>query len=84
MNKLKVMYLILQQLNLGKEILREHYDVSNEEWVVIAEMLNDEGLAKNIKLTRGGRGNKVLIVWYDQAQITLAGLNFLEENNALS
>ncbi|MCM3576483.1 hypothetical protein M3172_25395 [Mesobacillus subterraneus] len=35
MNKLKIMYSILQQLNLGKEILREHYDVSNEQWGVI-------------------------------------------------
>ncbi|MGE1166341.1 YjcQ family protein [Peribacillus simplex] len=84
MEKLRLMYKILSEIDKGVEVSKGNYEVSNDLWGEIAEILLDEGLANGISVTRGGRGNKVLIVWYKGATITLKGLMFLKDNDALA
>jgi hypothetical protein len=84
MKKIKVIYSILTKLDQGEKVIQSDFEIEKEEWGDIADLIKDEGLAKGITVTRGGQGNKVLLVWYDNAKITLNGLRFLEENDAYS
>ncbi|MBH9968897.1 MULTISPECIES: YjcQ family protein [Bacillaceae] len=84
MKKLKCIYSILMKLDQREKIVQSDFDIDKEEWGDIAELILDEGLAKGISVTKGGQGNKVQSVWYDNAKITLDGLRFLEDNDAYS
>ena len=84
MKKLKVIYSILRKLEKGEQVKQSDFDLTKEEWGDIADIILNEGLAKEISVIRGGQGNKVQIVFYEKAKITLDGLRFLEENDAYS
>lgn len=47
----------------------------------IAELVKNEGYANNVSVTRGGLGNKVLMVWYSNVTLTMNGITYLEENS---
>lgn len=84
MNRKKIIYSILKELEQGNEPQRTDYDLDLEQWGELAELIRDEGLAENISVTRAGLGNKVMMVWYKPIKITMKGLDYLEENSGLA
>lgn len=84
MNRKKIIYSILKEIEQGNEPKMEDYDLDLEAWGGIAEMIRDEGYARRVKVQRAGIGNKIIYAWYSPNDITEKGLNFLEENSALA
>jgi hypothetical protein len=81
MNRKKLIYSILKELEQGNEPKREDYDLELEQWGELAELIRDEGYANHVKVQRAGMGNKVIYAWFSSAKITIKGLDFLEENS---
>lgn len=84
MNRKKLMYSILKELEQGNEPKRDDYELDLEIWGELAELIRDEGYAKNVTVQRAGKGNKIVYAWYSSAKITMKGIAFLEENSALT
>lgn len=84
MNRKKIIYSILKEIEKGNEPKREIFDLKLEEWGEIAEIIRDEGLLEGVIVQRAGIGSKVIYAWFSDARITMKGINFLEENNGLS
>lgn len=84
MDRKKLIYSILKELEQGNEPKQSDYELELEQWGELAELIRDEGYAKNVTVQRGGLGNKVVYAWLDKAQITIKGLDYLEENSALA
>lgn len=78
MDREKIIYIILNKLQDGQEPKQTDYELDLQKWGEIAELIRDEGYAKNIRIQRGGIGNKVIYAWYDSAKITMDGINFLK------
>lgn len=81
MDRKTIILEILKCLRDNKAPSREDFGIELEPWGEIAELIRDEGFAKSINVNRGGQGNKVLLVWYSNAKITLDGLEYIENNN---
>lgn len=84
MNKKKVIYSILKELEKGNKPVRDDYGLDLEEYGLIIEMMAREGLIENEIVTRGGIGNKVIFPSLRHARITLKGIDYLEENSVLA
>lgn len=82
MNRKKLIYSILKELEQGDEPKQTDYELDLEQWGEIAELISDEGYAKNIMVQYAD--DTVYYVGYHSTKITLAGIGFLEENSALS
>lgn len=84
MNRKKLIYSILKELEQGNEPKQADYEIDLEQWGEVSELIRDEGFAKNVTVQRAGIGNKVVYAWYSSAKITMAGIEFLEENSGLA
>lgn len=82
MEKKQLLYNILKDIDEGKEIKHGDYDVDHELYGDVLDIAIDEGFVKNAKVSRGGRGNKVIMTYTDGAKITLSGLDYLERNES--
>lgn len=82
MNRKKIIYSILKELEQGNEPKRSDYELNDEQWGEIAVLIKDEGYAKNIMVLYAD--NTVYNVGYHSAKITMKGIEFLEENSTLS
>lgn len=69
---------VLKTIEEGKIPTKENYDLTKEQWGEVAQTILETNLAEDVSVTRGGQGNKVLIVWYENAKITNAGKIFLQ------
>lgn len=80
-NKRKIIYSILKEIEKSENEPRaEDYDISTAEFGDIVDMMEGE-LIKGSAISRGGSGNRPLIVYLDGATVTLEGLEYLEGNN---
>ncbi|MDM5249639.1 YjcQ family protein [Lysinibacillus sp. G4S2] len=82
MNRKKLIYSILKELEQGNEPKKMDYDLDFEQWGEIAVLIKDEGYAKSIGVQYAD--NTVYYVSFGSAKITMKGIEFLEENNAWS
>ncbi|WP_391116877.1 YjcQ family protein [Psychrobacillus sp. L3] len=82
MSRKKLMYSILKELEQGNEPKQSDYELNGEQWGEIAVLIRDEGYAKNIMVQYAN--NTVYNVGFHSAKITMKGIEFLEENSALS
>jgi hypothetical protein len=73
---------VLKNIEEGKTPSRDDYELSNEEWGEVAEIIIDANLADGVSVTRGGQGNKVLTVWYENAILINSGRLFLGKYRA--
>ena len=81
-DKKKLIYLILKDLDSGVTPQMQNYDIQdNQIWGNVAEIIENQGFAKEVEVTKGGQGNKYLMAGFSKAKITLSGLNYIEENN---
>ena len=82
MNRKKLIYCILKNLQDGQVPKKSDYDLDLEQWVEIAELIGEEGYAKNVLASRAGIGNKAVFAMYTSAKLTIKGIDFLEQNSA--
>lgn len=81
----KILYSILKEVKeKDNEPTWNDYGITKDEFGHVVEMAINEKLISNAHVSRGGIGNKVQIIWLNNAQITLKGLNYLEENSILA
>lgn len=80
-NKRKIIYSVLKEIEKGEnEPKAEDYEISTAEFGDIVDMMEGE-LIKGSAISRGGQGNRPLVVFLKGATVTLKGLQYLEENN---
>lgn len=84
MDRKKLIYSILKELEQGNEPKQSDYELELEQWGELAELIRDEGYAKNVTVQRAGQGNRVIYAWYSSAKITMKGIEYLEENSLLA
>ncbi|WKA57148.1 hypothetical protein QWY16_11615 [Planococcus shenhongbingii] len=72
---------VLKTIDEGKVPSKENYDLTQEQWGEVAETIIETNLAEGVSVSRGGQGNRVHIVWYENATLTNTGRVFLEQYN---
>ena len=82
MNRKKLIYSILKKIENGQEPKKEDYDLNLEQWGEIALLIKNEGLAKGIGVLY--TDDAVYNVSLSSARITMAGLEFLEQNSGFA
>jgi hypothetical protein len=84
MDRKKLIYSILKEIEQGNVPKQSDFDLELEQWGELAELIRDEEFTKNVTVQRGGIGNKVVYAWLDRAKITLKGIEFLEQNSVFA
>ena len=80
-DKLKVMLSFMRELNDGNIPNATDYDLDKDGFADIIEACQDAGYIKGASIQRAGMGNKVAIMWLDQAKLTVKGMEYLHENS---
>lgn len=81
MDKRKLIYSILKEIEQGNEPKSQDYEISLEDFGTIVEMMQSNGLIKGAFVQRAGRGNVIAYVFTNKATIEMKGLDYLEENS---
>lgn len=84
MERKKLIFSILKEIEKGNRPSHEDYGLSLEEFGGLIEIIIDDKLIKNGSVIRAGIGNKVKGYLLNHAQITLKGEEFLKENSIWS
>ena len=79
-NKLKVMLSFLREVNDGNLPTHSDYGLSPQEYWEIVDAAQDEGLIKGATFTRGGQNSKILCAFLDGVQLTVKGLEYLNNH----
>ncbi|WP_176330284.1 YjcQ family protein [Oceanobacillus rekensis] len=82
MDKKKLIYSILKELEQGNVPEREDYELRIEQWGEIVLLIKNEGYATGIAVAFGD--NTIAEVSISSAKITMKGIEFLEENSGLA
>ena len=84
MNKKKIIYSILREIEKGETIpIFSDLDLSLIEFRDLIDQIQDDDLIKGASLPRGQR-NPDRMVLLNMAQITLKGSNYLEQNSSFA
>lgn len=82
-NHRKVIFSLLKEIKENKsEPKAEDYGLETPEFGDIVDMMLDEKLITGASVSRGGQGNKALVVFLKGSKISLKGLEYLENNSA--
>ena len=82
MNKKKIIYSILTEIDKGElELKAKDYELSEEEFVDILVIMQEENLIKGVTFARAK--GKPKIPFLNTAKIAMKGIEYLEENSAL-
>ncbi|MGK7380027.1 YjcQ family protein [Planococcus sp. 1R117A] len=79
MNRKKLIFSMLKEMQEGKSLSRLDYSLDLQTWGELALLLKNEEYATGIAVAYGDNG--VAEVSMSSAKITMKGLNFLEENS---
>lgn len=75
----ETIYRVLDAWRNNHDIKEKDVNLSKEDFFDVLEIISDEGFAKGIRFSKGGHGKK-LIAFYDNATITLKGIQFLDSH----
>lgn len=78
-NKLKVVVSILKEISDKNSFSFSDYGIEKEEFIDILEAMQDEGLITGVRVA----GAKVRIAFYEDAKLTIKGMEYLNQNSAL-
>ncbi|KPB06318.1 YjcQ family protein [Bacillus sp. CHD6a] len=81
-NRKKLIYSILKEIEKGNEPKREDYGLEFEQWGELAELIRDCGFVRNLGVMYAN--DVVYIVSFSSAKITIQGLDYLEENSVFA
>ncbi|WP_176482038.1 YjcQ family protein [Paucisalibacillus globulus] len=79
MNRKKIIYSILKEIDKGNEPKKEDYELEMEQWGEIASLIKNEGYATGINVLYAD--DNVYLVIYSSPKLTIKGIDFLEENS---
>ncbi|PLT29825.1 YjcQ family protein [Peribacillus deserti] len=82
MNRKKLIYSILKEIDQGNEPKQSDYEINFEQWVEIILLIRDEGYAKNISVLFAD--NEVYFISISSAKVTMKGIDYLEQNNTFA
>ncbi|MFS0637298.1 YjcQ family protein [Mesobacillus foraminis] len=82
MNRKKLIYIFLKELEQGNKPKQSDYGLDLEQWGELALLIKNEGYASDIAISSGD--NRIAEVSLSLAKITMKGLEYLEENNAIA
>jgi len=82
MDRKKLIYSILNKIENGQEPKKEDYGLNLEQWGEIALLIKNEGFAKGISVLYAD--DSVYNVSLSSAKITMAGLEFIEQNSGFA
>ncbi|MGE6630738.1 YjcQ family protein [Bacillus sp. NPDC077027] len=82
MDRRKLVYSILKELQEGNEPKQTDYEITYEQWGEIAELIRDEGYAKGVSILYAD--DSVYFVSLSSAKITMKGIEYLEANSAMA
>ncbi|UMZ73548.1 YjcQ family protein [Natranaerofaba carboxydovora] len=85
---MEIIFKILEKLEEAMD--KDHFDWKNEisheaigitknRWILIIDMMNNNGLIEGLSINRGAQGDITIVT--AQPRITLKGINFLIENS---
>lgn len=75
----ETIYRVLDAWRNNPNIKAGDVSLSKEDFFDVLEIISDEGFAKDIRFSKGAHGKK-LIAFYDNATITLKGIQFLDSH----
>lgn len=81
MKRNELVYNVLKAIQNESEPKPSNYNLEQQQWLDLVTFIIDNGYA-NIKVSRGGRGNKAHAVWMEGATLTDKGIDYLEENSS--
>lgn len=81
MNRKRLIFSVLKEVEKCNYPNCSDYDVTKDQYGDIIDLMVSNNLISNASVVRGGRGNKVQIIFLNKAKITLEGLGYLEENS---
>jgi len=81
LNKRKLIYSILKEIDNGNEPSFNDYDVTLEQLGEVVEMMASGNLIENATVQRGGIGNKVIYTHLKHTKVTIDGLQYIEDNS---
>lgn len=81
MDRRKLVYNILKEIEKGNEPRYTDYDVELQFFGEVVEMMQGENLIENATVIRGGTGNPVKMTLLNHAKVTIDGMEYLEQNN---
>lgn len=79
MNKKKLIYSILKEIEKGDTPQKADYGLNLEQWGEIVSLIKSEGFVTNVAVAYGD--NMVVEVVISSAKLTLKGIEYLEGNN---
>lgn len=79
MNRKKLIYSILKEIEKGNTPTKADYGLELEQWGEIVSFIKNEGFVNNVAVAYSD--NKVVEVAISSATITIKGIEYLEENN---
>ncbi|MFC7372437.1 YjcQ family protein [Fictibacillus iocasae] len=82
MDRRKLLYSILKELQEGNEPKQTDYEITYEQWGEMAALIRDEGYAKGASVQYAD--NTVYFVALSSAKITMKGIEYLEQNSTLA
>ena len=68
----------LRYVEAGIEPTHGEFGMSYEQYGVLWEYIRDHELATNISIMRGGRGNKVILVFLNNSRVSEKGYKYLD------
>lgn len=85
MNKKKVIYSVLREIERGETILKSSdLNLSLIEFRDLIDLIQDDDLIKGASLPKSGQRNPARMVLLNTAEITLKGSNYLEQNSSFA
>ncbi|MDL0428702.1 YjcQ family protein [Bacillus sp. 4A_MP3] len=81
MDRRKLVYSILKEMDKGIEPRYTDYDADLQFFGEVVEMMQRKNLIENATVIRAGMGNPVKMTLLKHAKITFDGMEYLEQNN---
>lgn len=76
-----MIYSILKEIEQGNEPKSKDYEIQLEEFGIVLEMMQNDGLIRGALVKRAGIGNNIVYAFTHNARIEMKGLDYLEENS---
>jgi len=85
LNKKKIIYSVLREIEKGENVPKfSDLDLSLIEFRDLIDLIQDDDLIKGASLPKSGQKNPARMVLLNTAEITLKGLNYLEQNSSFA
>ena len=81
-NQLRVVMSVLKEVSEGNIPKAEDYGIEEKIFYNILDAMQDDGLIKNIRFSRGA-DKKVMVAFLQDAIITIRGMEYLHSNSTL-